>query len=174
MHAEYIESGRRRKGRHPRRRPSPRSFGTAKALGAYGHCAAAAPLGCRRAAGLVPTPTTLGSRGTCEDRSMDHVDRDEIRELLDQGLSTAEIAARLGVSAGRVAAVKAHLTMGTYDASRGRSAGIYLRRDGESSPGTWCKSSAHLVGEDVGAHAAASSATSCSDLGERGRSGCSS
>ena len=40
--------------------------------------------------------------------------RQAIRSLLADGLGTQEIAAQIGVSAGTVIAVKAHMTMGTY------------------------------------------------------------
>jgi hypothetical protein len=40
--------------------------------------------------------------------------RQAIRSLLDSGLDNKQIAAQVGVSPGQVAAVKAHMTMGTY------------------------------------------------------------
>jgi hypothetical protein len=43
--------------------------------------------------------------------------RQSIRSLLAEGLDNQEIATRIGVSPGTVAAVKAHMTMGTYGAS---------------------------------------------------------
>jgi transcriptional regulator with XRE-family HTH domain len=45
---------------------------------------------------------------------MDNKQRDEIRDLLDRGMSSEEIAAKLGVSKTRVGAIKAHMTMGHY------------------------------------------------------------
>jgi hypothetical protein len=42
--------------------------------------------------------------------------RQEILALLSNGLGTHEIAAQAGVSVGQVAAIKAHITMGTYGA----------------------------------------------------------
>jgi hypothetical protein len=61
--------------------------------------------------------------------------REQIRELLGQGLSSDAVASRLGISRGTVAAVRAHMTMGTYERTRlSRSSGIYLRRDGELLP----------------------------------------
>lgn len=67
--------------------------------------------------------------------------QEQARQLLEQGVSTDAVSARLGLSRGTVAAIKAHMTMGTYasgprdqDTSRSSSAtrsGIYLRRDGE-------------------------------------------
>jgi len=42
------------------------------------------------------------------------VHRHEITALLADGLSNQEIASQVGVSIGQVAAVKAHITMGTY------------------------------------------------------------
>jgi len=48
---------------------------------------------------------------------MDPAERTNIVELLSQGLSTEAVAGRLGISKGRVAAVKAHVTMGTYQTS---------------------------------------------------------
>lgn len=56
---------------------------------------------------------------------------DAIRALLAEGLSTEAVASQLGVSPRRVAAVKAHITMGTYNSGRARSGGIYLRQNGE-------------------------------------------
>jgi anti-sigma28 factor (negative regulator of flagellin synthesis) len=50
-----------------------------------------------------------GVRATLDDSQ-----RAEIRALLADGLSTAEIARQLGVRPMRVAAIKAHVTMGTY------------------------------------------------------------
>ena len=41
--------------------------------------------------------------------------RKEIVALLNEGKSRDEIAAQIGVSAGQVAAIKAHISMGTYD-----------------------------------------------------------
>jgi hypothetical protein len=40
--------------------------------------------------------------------------RRAITSLLSEGLSNQEVAAQVGVSPGAVAAVKAHMTMGTY------------------------------------------------------------
>jgi Endonuclease NucS len=51
---------------------------------------------------------------------MDDAVRTQIRELLEAGLQTDEIARRAGVSPGTVSAVKAHITMGSY----GRSAPV--------------------------------------------------
>ena len=48
---------------------------------------------------------------------MTNEEREAIRELLGQGLSSEEVARRLGVPKVRVAAVRAHTTMGTYGAS---------------------------------------------------------
>lgn len=45
---------------------------------------------------------------------MDDAVRAQIRELLETGLPTEQVAGQLGVSRGTVSAVKAHLTMGTY------------------------------------------------------------
>jgi transcriptional regulator with XRE-family HTH domain len=45
---------------------------------------------------------------------MDSQQRDEIRDLLADGLSSVEIAEQLGIPKMRVAAVKAHTTLGTY------------------------------------------------------------
>src|SRR3954471_21037355 len=45
--------------------------------------------------------------------------RHSIRSLLAQGLDNQEIAAQIGVSPGTVAAVKAHMTMGTYGGGDG-------------------------------------------------------
>ena len=61
---------------------------------------------------------------------MADVDRTQIRELLSQGLAAEEVAARLEVSPNTVSAIKAHMTMGTYEggASRRTAGGIYLRR----------------------------------------------
>jgi DNA-binding CsgD family transcriptional regulator len=50
-----------------------------------------------------------GVRATLDDSQ-----RAEIRALLAEGLSTAEIARQLGVRPMRVAAIKAHVAMGTY------------------------------------------------------------
>jgi hypothetical protein len=47
--------------------------------------------------------------------------RQEILSLLADGLDNQEIAARIGVSPGTVASVKAHITMGTYGGSDGAS-----------------------------------------------------
>jgi hypothetical protein len=49
---------------------------------------------------------------------LDDEQRAEIRALLKHGLSSAEIATRLRVPIMRVAAVRAHMTMGTYDQVR--------------------------------------------------------
>ena len=71
---------------------------------------------------------------------MGATENEQIRELLAQGLSTEAVAARLGVGRQSVAAIRAHMTMGTYARSRSNGAGvsaistasgIYLRRDGE-------------------------------------------
>jgi len=48
-------------------------------------------------------------------------ERQAIRSLLADGLDNQEIAAQIGVSPGTVAAVKAHITMGTYGATAGAS-----------------------------------------------------
>lgn len=56
---------------------------------------------------------------------------DQIRGLLDQGFSAEAIARQLGVTEGRINAIRAHMTMGTYDRASARSGGIYLRREGE-------------------------------------------
>lgn len=48
---------------------------------------------------------------------MDDGVRAQVRELLETGSPTEEVARQLGVPRGRVSAVKAHLTMGTYGAS---------------------------------------------------------
>jgi Endonuclease NucS len=49
-------------------------------------------------------------------------ERLQIRDLLSQGLSSDEVSRRLGVPKMRVAAIKAHITMGTYaDASAAAS-----------------------------------------------------
>jgi hypothetical protein len=57
---------------------------------------------------------------------------DQIRGLLDQGFSDEAIVRQLGVTKGQITAVRAHMTMGTYDrAASVRSGGIYLRRQGE-------------------------------------------
>src|SRR5271165_3039493 len=45
--------------------------------------------------------------------------RQEILALLSNGLDNQAIAAEVGVSAGQVAAIKAHVTMGTYSAGNG-------------------------------------------------------
>lgn len=45
---------------------------------------------------------------------MDAAERTAIREFLAQGLSSEDIATRLGIPKMRVAAVKSHTTMGTY------------------------------------------------------------
>jgi RecB family endonuclease NucS len=45
---------------------------------------------------------------------MDEPDKMQVRELLAQGLSSEEVARRLGLSRMSVAAIKAHITMGTY------------------------------------------------------------
>jgi hypothetical protein len=47
--------------------------------------------------------------------------RQAIRSLLSDGLDSQEIAAQIGVSPGTVAAVKAHMTMGTYGGGDGVS-----------------------------------------------------
>ena len=44
--------------------------------------------------------------------------KNEIIELIQKGLSSVEIAAKLGVSPAQVMAVKAHITMGTYGVER--------------------------------------------------------
>jgi DNA-binding NarL/FixJ family response regulator len=44
--------------------------------------------------------------------------KNEIIELIQKGLSSVEIAAKLGVSPAQVMAVKAHITMGTYGTER--------------------------------------------------------
>lgn len=46
---------------------------------------------------------------------MAETDKTRALELLAQGLTSEEIAERLGVSKGTVAAWKAHVTMATYD-----------------------------------------------------------
>jgi hypothetical protein len=67
-----------------------------------------------------------------DDCRMPGDDREQIRELLSQGLSTDAVAARLGASKGKVAAIKAHMTLGTYTAgARGRGGGIYTRQGGD-------------------------------------------
>lgn len=48
---------------------------------------------------------------------MEDAVRAQVRELLETGSPTEEVARQLGVPRGRVSAVKAHLTMGTYGAS---------------------------------------------------------
>jgi hypothetical protein len=48
--------------------------------------------------------------------------RQAIRSLLGDGLDNQEIAVQLGVSPGTVAAVKAHMTMGTYGGGEGGAA----------------------------------------------------
>lgn len=58
-------------------------------------------------------------------------DRDRIRELLAEGVPPDQIANELGVSRGTVAAIRAHITMGTYGGrqpSGSRGGAIYLRR----------------------------------------------
>lgn len=50
--------------------------------------------------------------------SVDEDERGQILALLSQGLSSRDIGRRLGVSPGRVAAIKAHNTMGTYQGDR--------------------------------------------------------
>jgi transcriptional regulator with XRE-family HTH domain len=49
------------------------------------------------------------------DRHVDSRLRDQIRDLIAEGTTSDEIAARLGISKQRVAAVKAHMTMGHYN-----------------------------------------------------------
>jgi hypothetical protein len=49
---------------------------------------------------------------------MDDAVRTQIRELLEAGLPTDEIAGRAGVSPGTVSAVKAHITMGSTAKAR--------------------------------------------------------
>lgn len=64
--------------------------------------------------------------------ALEQASNEQIRALLAQGLGSEEVASQLGVAKGRVAAVRAHMTMGTYDQGHRRtSGGIYLRRDGE-------------------------------------------
>jgi endonuclease len=48
---------------------------------------------------------------------MNQSEKANIFELLSQGLSSEKVAGRLGIAKGRVAAVKAHMTMGTYQRS---------------------------------------------------------
>ena len=55
----------------------------------------------------------------------------EIRELLAQGLATDEVAGRVGVPRNRVNAVKAHMTMGTYE--RTGAGGVPAIRDLEEA-----------------------------------------
>ena len=43
--------------------------------------------------------------------------RDQVLALVDQGLSSREVARELGVRVMSVAAYKAHRTMGTYEGS---------------------------------------------------------
>lgn len=45
---------------------------------------------------------------------MDEKLRSQIRGMIDQGMRSNEIAAKLGVSPMQVAAIRAHMTMGTY------------------------------------------------------------
>ncbi|MEJ7787211.1 MAG: endonuclease NucS domain-containing protein [Solirubrobacteraceae bacterium] len=45
---------------------------------------------------------------------MDEAIRNQIRELLETGLSTDDVSSRLSVPKGTVSAVKAHITMGSY------------------------------------------------------------
>ena len=60
---------------------------------------------------------------------MDDSKRNRIRELIGQGLSSEHVARRLGVPKMRVAAVKAHITMGSYGA--GASGSTLSPADGE-------------------------------------------
>ena len=62
---------------------------------------------------------------------MEDVSSTRVRELLARGLSSTEVVAELGVAPATVAAVKAHMTMGTYGSERSGSAGIYLRHADE-------------------------------------------
>jgi len=69
-----------------------------------------APSGRPRLAAFV---AVHGRAGRLVD-GMNEAERTSIIELLSQGLSTESVADRLRLSKGRVAAVKAHLTMGSY------------------------------------------------------------
>jgi hypothetical protein len=51
-------------------------------------------------------------------------ERRQIRELPSQGLSSEEVSRRLGVPKMRVAAIKAHTTMGTYAGVSAAASGL--------------------------------------------------
>lgn len=61
---------------------------------------------------------------------LDDAQRRDIRALLDRGFSSAEVARRLGVPTMRVAAVRAHMTMGSYDQALAPGRG-----EGSAAPG---------------------------------------
>jgi hypothetical protein len=67
--------------------------------------------------------TVPGESGFEANTRLGAPDRDEILALLDRGFSSSEIARRLEIPMMRVAAIKAHLTMGTYRRAPTNAAG---------------------------------------------------
>lgn len=84
----------------------------------------------------VPTSTSRRPARQNLASTAEDSDRDEIRRLLESGLPSGHIARRLGVPTMRVAAIKAHMTMGTYNAgpTPGSKTGAATSADSRGPP----------------------------------------